>query len=87
MKKSNVKFVLIFLLFVPLIISITLSCTNYNPHKRDRDYVDNLYVPDTINNREHYKVRKSNSFAYATVAGLLTIAGITYLIVRKKKDN
>lgn len=88
MKKNNILIIVVIFLIFPLLISIILSTTKSNSYKKEnKSYsVENLYIPDTINNRKEYKVKKTDTFAYGCVFGLVSIAGITYIAVRKIKS-
>ena len=89
MNKKTIKVALIFLLLIPLVVSLVLSCNNYNYTSFDdkSNYVDNLYIPDTIGNRKTHTVKRSDYFSYITIFGFITIAGITYVIVRTIKSK
>lgn len=89
MKNNTVKKIIIFLLILPLTISFILACNNIGTEddKKENDYVGDLYVPKTMENREHYYVRKTDTFMYICIFGLFSIAGATYLFVKSKRNK
>lgn len=90
MNKNKIKAIFIFLLIVPFVVSLILSCTNVKDlgDNIEKDsYVDTLYIPDTINNRNNYIIKNTNYFVYICIFGFVSFAGLTYLVVRYKIDN
>lgn len=89
MDKNNIKMAVIFLLIIPIVISIVLSCTNFssepNYGSNANMISDDLYIPDTLKNREKHVIKKTDFFTYTCIFGLLSLFGITYVYMSNKK--
>lgn len=85
MKKKIISYLLIFLI-IPLIISLSLSCTNYA--KKDpisKNGYNGLDVPKYNTDTTNYKIKSSSPYAYITVFCSISLFGCVYLYIKKKK--
>lgn len=81
MKKKALKYT-IFLLLIPIIITIMLSLVQDKEMETNNQY-DGIDIPEYKDTRVD-DIKRSSTYAYISIFGLLIIAGGTWIYVKKK---
>ena len=81
MKKKVLKYT-IFLLLIPIVITIMLSLVQDKEMETNNQY-DGIDIPEYKDTRVD-DIKRSSTYAYISIFGLLIIAGGTWIYVKKK---
>lgn len=85
MKKKVIKYTIL-LLLIPIIISTILSITQGNEIKsEENNYKSDLDIP-TYQDTSIDEFKRSSSYIYASVFGLLIISGGIWYYIKKKGE-
>ena len=85
MKQKVIKYTIL-LLLIPVIISIILSFMQTNEEKEyPNDNYDGMDIP-TYSDTKVDEIKRSNPYVYASIFGLLIVAGGVWYYVKKKGE-
>lgn len=87
MKKKAIKYT-IFLLILPLIVSIVIAITTDNKGFNDiqSDNYNGIDIPNYNNNSIEYQIKNSSTFIYLSIFTLVTISCGIWYYIKKKGD-
>lgn len=83
MKKKALKYT-IFLLLIPIIITIMLSLVQDKEMETNNQY-DGIDIPEYKDTRID-DIKRSNPYVYVSIFGLLIVAGGVWYYVKKKGE-